>query len=326
MRIKDTKILTTYYVLPEYANPIGTLYGGRMMNWIVLVGTIAATKVSKGFTVLGSLDSIYFLEPVKLGHNVILSAQVEYISRSSMEVSVDVQLEESATKIIKHATKAYMSFVAVDYQGRPRELDEKIEPDNDEIDIYLKAKRRKEVRNERIADRKIKVNDIKLLDEFSWRLTTYRLAMPEDAFQGNLMFAGKLLMYIDEIASILASKYSNGICVTGSLEKMEFYSPIRIGDIITLDAAITGVWKSSMEIKVKIIAETPFENIKRHVCTVHTVFVNIDKNGKPTKLPEYTPKSEAEIKEWEEANIRRNIREKELNEIRQSLKNYKVSY
>lgn len=320
MKIKETKITTAYYVLPEYSNPIGTLYGGRMMNWIVLAGSIAATKVAKGHVVLGSLDSLYFLEPVKIGYNVILNSQVEYVSKSSMEVAVDVILENSESRLKKFATKAYMSFVAVDRFGKPRPIEDKIEPAEDEKDEYIKAVKRKEERNERLKDRKERVQDTKLLEGFRWRLTNYRLVMPEDAFQGNLMFAGKLLMYIDEIASILASKYSNGICVTGSLESMEFLSPIRIGDILTLDAVITCVWKTSLEIKVKVLAETPFEGTKRNVCTIHTVFVNIDKEGKPKKLPSYEPESVIEKEEYEKAILRRKRREEELEEIRKSLK------
>jgi acyl-CoA hydrolase len=324
MKIKETKVTAVQYVMPEYSNPIGTLYGGRMMNWMVLAGTIAATKVAKGFTVLGSLDSLYFLEPVKVGYNVILNSQVEYVSKSSMEVSVDVILEDSESKIRKFATKAFMSYIAVDRFGRPRIIENKIEPDEDEKDTYLRAMKRKEVRNERLKDRKEKIYDVSLLEDFRWRLTNYRLVMPEDAFQGNMMFAGKLLMYIDEVASILASRYSKGICVTGSLEKMEFYAPIRVGDIITLDAVVSCVWNTSLEIKVKVIAETPFENIKRHICTVNTVFVNIDKQGKPSKLPMYLPETPAEKLEYEIANLRRKNREIELKEIKEMLMNLNV--
>ncbi len=322
VRIKDTEVVVTQYVFPEYANPLGNLYGGRMMYWITMAGTLAASKVARGFTVLASMDSIYFLNPVKVGHTIILTGRVEYIGRSSMEVSVDVDLEDHAKGIKMPATRAYMAFVAVDPEGKPRPVPTSLEPSEDERLIYERALARRNARMERISRRKEEALNTGSIGDISWKLKSVRAVMPEDALQGNLMFVGKLFMYIDEIAAILATRFAKGVVVTGSLDNMEFYSPIRIGDVLTLEAGITCVWKSSMEIKVKILTESLIHGYIRHAGTAYMVFVHLDESGRPSPLPQYQPMTDFEKRLCEEAEKRRERRIKDLEMIREQLKLY----
>jgi len=320
VRIRDTEVVITQYVFPEYANPLGNLYGGRMMYWITMAGTLAASKVARGFTVLASMDSIYFLNPVKVGHTIILTGRVEYIGKSSMEISVDVDLEDHIKGIKMPATKAYMAFVAIDPDGKPRPVPTSLEPTIDEYDIYERAIKRREARASRISRRKEEVLNVEGIGDLAWKLKSVRAVMPEDALQGNLMFVGKLFMYIDEIAGILATRFAKGIVVTASLDNMEFYAPIRIGDVLTLEAGITCVWKSSMEIKVKVLTESLIHNYIKHVGTAYTVFVHLDESGKPVPLPSYQPTTDIEKRLCEEASKRRERRTKDLEIIREQLK------
>jgi len=320
VKIKDTEVVMTQYVFPEYANPLGNLYGGRMMYWITMAGTLAASKVARGFVVLASMDSIYFLNPVKVGHTIILTGRVEYIGRSSMEVSVDVDLEDHVKGVKMPATRAYMAFVAVDPDGKPRPVPTSLEPANDEYNIYENAIKRREARMSRILKRKEEALNIESIGDLTWKLKSVRAVMPEDALQGNLMFVGKLFMYIDEVAGILATRFAKGIVVTGSLDNMEFYSPIRIGDVLTLEAGITCVWKSSMEIKVKVLTESLIHGYIKHVGTAYTVFIHLDETGRPTLLPSYQPATDIEKRLCEEASKRRERRIKDLEMIREQLK------
>ncbi|MEM3832726.1 MAG: acyl-CoA thioesterase [Thermoprotei archaeon] len=305
VRIKETEVIVTQYVFPEYANPLGNLYGGRMMHWITMAGTLTASKVAKGFTVLASMDSIYFLNPVKVGHTVIITGRVEYIGRSSMEVSVDVDVEDHIKGTRMSATKAYMAFVSVDPEGKPRPVPVSLEPSDDEHEIYEKAIARRNARIPRILKRKEQALNISDIGNLTWKLKSIRAVMPEDALQGNIMFVGKLFMYIDEIAGILATKFAKGIVVTGSLDNMEFYSPIRIGDVLTLEAGVTCVWNTSMEIKVKILTESIIHNYIRHVGTAYMTFVHLDEHGNPSALPRYQPQTEDEKRSCEDATKRR---------------------
>lgn len=320
VRIKDTEIVVTQYVFPEYANPLGNLYGGRMMYWITMAGTLAASKVARGFTVLASMDSIYFLNPVKVGHTVVITGRVEYVGRSSMEVSVDVDIEDHVRGIRMPATRAYMAFVAVDHEGKPRPVPILLEPSDDEQEIYERARVRRNARMSRILNRKEQALNISDIGNLTWKLRSIRAVMPEDALQGNLMFVGKLFMYIDEIAGILATKFAKGTVVTGSLDNMEFYSPIRIGDALTLEAGITCVWNTSMEIKVKVITESIIHNYVRHVGTAYMVFVHLNERGEPSPLPKYQPQTEDEKLLCIDAMKRRTKRIMDLEVIRKQLK------
>ncbi|HXF81856.1 MAG TPA: hotdog domain-containing protein, partial [bacterium] len=91
--IAATALEMVQLVLPEHANPLGTLYGGVMMDWITEAATMAAMKVARGSVVLGSMDDLDFVAPVAIGDLVVIRAQVEHIGRASLEVGVAVRAE-----------------------------------------------------------------------------------------------------------------------------------------------------------------------------------------------------------------------------------------
>jgi len=82
--IADTVTETIQWVFPEHAGAPGQIHGGRMMQWITQAGTMAAARVARGTVLLGAMDDIDFLHPVKVGEIAILRARVEYIGTSSL--------------------------------------------------------------------------------------------------------------------------------------------------------------------------------------------------------------------------------------------------
>ncbi len=308
--IKETAIQMIQYVFPEYANPIGTLHGGRMMNWIMTVGGLAASKVAKGITVLGAMDSIDFINPVKLGETVVLDSQVEYVGKSSLEIGVRVHSENPETGENKITTSSHLAYVAVDKEGEPRNIWEKITPaDEVEGSIYLEAQKRKEERLLRLVQREEKAKDIEdESKELSWKIETLRVVLPEDAFWGNFMSVGKLMMDIDETAAILAARFVRGVIVTGSIDSLDFYSPIRVGEVITLKAGLNYVGNTSLEIGIKVISENLRTGDQKHTCTAFLNFIHIGEDGRPRSIPSFTPKTPTEIRRWREAEERRKKR------------------
>src|SRR3989442_7834787 len=91
--IHQTQLEMVQLVLPGHANVRGTLYGGRMMDWITTAATMAAMRLARGPVVLGAMDELDFLGPVHVGDVVTLRSLVEDVGRSSLEVSVDVYAE-----------------------------------------------------------------------------------------------------------------------------------------------------------------------------------------------------------------------------------------
>jgi acyl-CoA hydrolase len=113
---------TAQVVLPGLTNVHGTIFGGILMQWIDGAAGISAARHAGGLVVTASMDRLHFLRPARLGDVVIVQAQVNFAARSSMEIGVRVFAENQLTRERIQATRAYLTFVAVDDQGRPREV------------------------------------------------------------------------------------------------------------------------------------------------------------------------------------------------------------
>lgn len=117
---RASRVETAQLVLPGLTNSHGTIFGGMLMQWIDVAGAIAAARHAEGPVVTASMDRLHFLLPVRLGAVVIVQAQVNFAARTSMEVGVRVFVEDPRTRAREQATRAYLTFVAVDGGGRPR--------------------------------------------------------------------------------------------------------------------------------------------------------------------------------------------------------------
>lgn len=291
------------------------------MDWIMLAASIASSRIAKGITVLGTTDSIDFINPIKVGEIAILDSWVEYIGNSSLELGVRVHSENLETGEKKLTTTSHLAFVAVDEHGKPRSVKEKITPaDEVEESISLQAKDRKDARMPELANRNEMAKH--LVDETEvtrFNLETIRAVLPDDAFYGNFMSVGKLMMDIDETAAILAGRYVKGLIVTGSLDNLYFYSPIRVGDVIILKAGINYVGNTSMELGIKVLTEDLTTGDQKHTCTAFLTFVHIGDDGKPRCIPGFKPETPYEIRLWKEAELRKKRRAERVKLIKESL-------
>jgi acyl-CoA hydrolase len=96
------------------------LFGGTLVQWIDVCGAVAAMRHSQGAVVTASIDRLDFLVPIRVGDVVVLQAQVNFASRTSMEVGCRVYTDDPRTGERRYTTKAYLTFVATDAAGRPR--------------------------------------------------------------------------------------------------------------------------------------------------------------------------------------------------------------
>src|SRR2546428_2170737 len=152
--IADTVVEMVQWVFPEHAGAPGQIHGGRMMEWITQAGTLAAVRVARGHVVLGAMDDIDFLHPVRVGQIAILRAQVEYVGTSSLEVGVRVWAEDVATGARAVTLNSHLVFVKVGEDLRPRAVEAKIEPrDAAEAALVDSARARREQRLARLAER-----------------------------------------------------------------------------------------------------------------------------------------------------------------------------
>lgn len=104
--------------LPIYANPLGNLLGGRIMHLVDLAGSIAAMRHARTPVVTASVDYMNFLHPIHIGNLVLLKSCVNRVFRTSMEVGVKVWGEDLRSGEVRHTSSAYLTFVALDEQGR----------------------------------------------------------------------------------------------------------------------------------------------------------------------------------------------------------------
>ena len=135
-------------VLPNDANPLGSLLGGRLMHFIDIAGAMAAHRHAKAYVVTASMDHIDFLAPVHVGDLLILRSSVNRAFRTSMEVGVKCFVENYIAGTTRHIASAFLTFVAVDTSGHRIPVPPVIPQTDEEKRRYDDALRRRQLREQ----------------------------------------------------------------------------------------------------------------------------------------------------------------------------------
>ena len=122
-RVKDSRITMAHVMLPQDTNPAGNVHGGSVMKFIDNAAASVAIRHIRirGNAVTASVDRIDFYNPVYLGNILTLKASLNLVGKTSMEVGVRVESENPYSGEINHTASAYLTFVALDENGRPKE-------------------------------------------------------------------------------------------------------------------------------------------------------------------------------------------------------------
>lgn len=142
---RESLTVSTEHVLPNDTNALNNLFGGRLMQWMDLTGAIAAHRHSKRVCVTATVNNVSFEHPIKLGSIVTLEAKVSRAFTSSMEVFIDVFVEDAVTGERKKCNEAIFTFVAIDQNGSPLPVPEIIPETEEEQRRYDGALRRKQL-------------------------------------------------------------------------------------------------------------------------------------------------------------------------------------
>ena len=113
----ESLTVMTELVLPNDTNMLGNLLGGRLLHWIDIAGALAAARHAESLIATIQMDTIEFKYPIKLGSIVILTSYVTWTGSTSIEVAVEVQMEDPLTRVRKFINKVYIVFVALDNDG-----------------------------------------------------------------------------------------------------------------------------------------------------------------------------------------------------------------
>lgn len=145
-RVSESSVIMAHQMLPQDANPMGNVHGGVIMKHIDTAGGVVAMRHCRGNAVTASIDRLDFLGPCYVGELLLVYASVNYAGRTSMEVGVRVEAEDLRTGEVRHTASAYLTFVALDAQGKPCPVPELILGTEDERRRNQEAKCRRQMR------------------------------------------------------------------------------------------------------------------------------------------------------------------------------------
>jgi acyl-CoA hydrolase len=134
------------------------------------------------------------------------------------------------------------------------------------------------------------------------------LVLPQHTNQLGNLLGGQLMHWIDICAALCAAKHSQRICVTASVDKIDFHHPIKLGEVVSLTASLNRVFNTSIEVGVKVFGESYKTGKRIHTNTAYLTFVGVDEEGRPVKAHQAIPETEDEKRRFEEALQRRENR------------------
>lgn len=108
--------------MPQHANNLGHVFGGVVLSMMDRTAAVSAIRHARITVVTASIDRVDFREPIHVGDLVVMKASVNFVGRTSMEVGVRVEAEDMLTGQRRHTNSAYLTFVAIDRNGRPVEI------------------------------------------------------------------------------------------------------------------------------------------------------------------------------------------------------------
>ena len=146
--VSETHCEYSELALPNDANPLGNLIGGRVMHLVDVAGAIAAMRHARMPVVTASIDHMTFLHPIHIGELVILKSTINRVFRTSMEVGVKIFVENLRTGMMRHTSSAYLTFVAIDSDGNRVPIPPVKPESDDEQRRYREAGERRQYRLE----------------------------------------------------------------------------------------------------------------------------------------------------------------------------------
>ena len=145
VKASQTLSVTTKIVLPNDTNTLGNLFGGELLAWMDLIASVSAHRHCKRVVVTASVNNVSFRRPINQADIVTLEAKVSRAFTSSMEVFVDVYVEDHVTGTREKCNEAIYTFVAVDQNGGPIQVPQLIPETEEEKTRFEGALRRKEL-------------------------------------------------------------------------------------------------------------------------------------------------------------------------------------
>ncbi|WP_353982195.1 acyl-CoA thioesterase [Salinicola endophyticus] len=152
------------------------------------------------------------------------------------------------------------------------------------------------------------------------------LMTPDMANFSGKVHGGAILKKLDEVAYACASRYSGSYVVTLSVDQVLFKQPIHVGELVTFLAMVNHVGRSSMEIGIKVLAESIQERVIRHTNSCYLTMVAVDSAGHPVEVPPLALKTPLQKLRFEKAAMRKKLRKQEAEEERNAMTAYRQGH
>ena len=135
-----------------------------------------------------------------------------------------------------------------------------------------------------------------------------RVMLPEDANSAGIVHGGVIMKEIDNAAGVAAVRHTRRVCVTASIDRLDFHKPAFIGNLVTIKAGINHTGTTSMEVGARVETEDLFTGTITHLASAYLTFVALDENRKPVKIPPFEVISDEDKRRNKEAVARRELR------------------
>jgi len=142
------------------------------------------------------------------------------------------------------------------------------------------------------------------------------MVFPNDLNANDTVFGGLIMAQMDRYAAVVADRHAGGVCVTASVDAVHFVAPARRSDVLLFNASVNRAWTTSMEVGVKVDAQSYDGSNRRHILSAYLTFVALDSAGKPRPVAPVQPELEVEQRRWREAQLRRENRLQHAERIR----------
>lgn len=140
------------------------------------------------------------------------------------------------------------------------------------------------------------------------RVEIAQIMMPNNSNPAGNIFGGVIMSIIDNAAAIAASRHTHRNCVTASVDRIDFLSPVFVGNLVIAKASINYIAHTSMEIGVRVEAECLVRGTRSHIASAYLTFVAIDENDKPIEIPQLILETEEDKRRFKEGKERRDTR------------------
>lgn len=275
----DDRITLRFLASPQDATVGGEIVAaGSVLEWIDKAGYACAVGWSGGYCVTAYVGNVHFTRPIAPGDLIEAEARIIHTGRSSMQVLVVVEAADVETREYTPATHCILVFVAVDGEGRPREVPAWT-PRTDEERVL------RDSAEERLAARR-EIRDAMLAQEYTEAGTTPRttfrfLAEPAVVNWGGNAHGGTVMRWIEETAFACAAGWSSDRAVAVYSGGIHFFRPIRIGHVVELDARLIHTGPHSMHVAVHVRSGPPTDPEAMAATTqCMTVFVDRGADGR----------------------------------------------